>query len=290
MVDRFCPSARASRTRSRFVGHAWLGVWLALAPLACDSAEGTDDGAGGSTGGSGQSGSGTGGMAATSGKGGSAGVAGSGSGGVSGTGGGKGGAAGSSASSSGGTAGEGGATGESGTAGESGTSGDSGASSSSGASGANGGGSGGSGGTDTSACDDPNLVWRSARKTNYTSYPDPNSEECIEYNGCMWAGQFAACDGVKSEAWVAAHNIAAAFPSFDDLALHDLCLRQGNTRMIVTVLDTCGDDDCDGCCTRNQGSADQLIDLESYTNERWGLPDAQIEWADLGPTRGDGCD
>lgn len=165
-----------------------------------------------------------------------------------------------------------------------------------GAAGSNGGAAGaagsndGSGGTGQGACEDPDLIWRSARKTNYTSYPDPNSEECIEYNGCMWAGQFAACSGVKSEAWVAAHNIAAAFPSFDELELHDLCLRQGDKSMIVTVLDTCGDDDCDGCCTRNQGSTDQLIDLESYTNERWGLPDAIIEWADLGPTTGGGCE
>ena len=44
------------------------------------------------------------------------------------------------------------------------------------------------------------------------------------------------------------------------------------------------------CCTENQGSADQLIDIESYTNERWGVLDGEIEWADLGPTSGMGCD
>ena len=34
---------------------------------------------------------------------------------------------------------------------------------------------------------------------------------------------------------------------------------------------------------------DALVDLESYTNARWGLDDGIIEWADLGPTAGSGC-
>lgn len=142
----------------------------------------------------------------------------------------------------------------------------------------------------TGDCDDPSLVWKSANKTNYTSYPDPGSEECIEFNGCTWEGLFAACDEKKSEAWVSEHDIVAAFPDFEDLELHDLCLRKGSKTIVVTVLDTCADSDCDGCCSENQGDADQLIDLESYTNERWGVPDGPIEWADLGPTSGAGCD
>lgn len=139
-------------------------------------------------------------------------------------------------------------------------------------------------------CADPNLAWKTARKTWYESYPDPNSDECIEYNGCYWEGQFAACNEKKPESWVADHNIASAFPDFADLRLHDLCLRKGSDTIIVTVLDMCGDSDCDGCCTTNLGSADQLIDLERYTHERWGVPDGLIEWADLGPTSGAGCE
>lgn len=160
----------------------------------------------------------------------------------------------------------------------------------SGGAGAGGKASGGSeaGGTSL-GCETPGLTWKSARKTYYTSYPDPGSEECIEYNGCTWAGEFAACQGKKPEAWVEAHNIVAAFPDFDTLMLHDLCLRSGDKTLVVTVLDTCADSDCSGCCTQNQGDADQLIDLESYTNDRWGVEDGQIEWADLGPTQGDGC-
>ncbi len=131
-------------------------------------------------------------------------------------------------------------------------------------------------------CDDPELVWRTANKTNYESYPDPGSEECIEYNGCEWAGQFAYCDGTMSEEWVAERNIASVFPS-TGLVRHDLCLRSGSNTIVVTAIDTCGDSDCDGCCTENLGDADRLVDLEKYTNERWGVEDGPIQWADLGP-------
>ena len=131
-------------------------------------------------------------------------------------------------------------------------------------------------------CDDPSLDWNTANKTNYTSYPEPGSQECVEFNGCMWEGLFAGCEDKQTEAWVEAHDIAAVFPGFNSLEHHRLCLRSGNRRMIVHVLDTCADSDCDGCCSENRGSADALIDLESYTNARWGLEDGPIEWADLG--------
>jgi hypothetical protein len=52
--------------------------------------------------------------------------------------------------------------------------------------------------------------------------------------------------------------------------------------MVVTIVDTCADSDCSGCCTANKGSAEALIDLESYTNQRWGLGDGSFQWADLG--------
>ena len=160
-----------------------------------------------------------------------------------------------------------------------------------GASNTSGGGSaaGGSGGQSAAACDDAGLVWRSGKKTNYTSYPDPGSEECVVYNGCMWAGWFANCDDQQSEAWVESHDIAAMFPD-SGYELHDICIRSGVRTMIVTIYDTCGDSDCDGCCTENKGDADALIDLESFTNARWGLPDGDLEWADLGPTSSDGCE
>jgi hypothetical protein len=131
-------------------------------------------------------------------------------------------------------------------------------------------------------CASPGLVWNTANKTNYTSYPEPGSEECIKYSGCKYQGLFSACgDERKSLAWVKAHNIAAFFP-LGRMKLHNLCLRAGGKTMEVTVYDTCGDSDCNGCCTRNRGSAAALIDLESFTNARFGVPDGRIEWADLG--------
>jgi hypothetical protein len=160
-----------------------------------------------------------------------------------------------------------------------------------GSSGGRGGGSGGDAAA-SDRCSDAALTWKSGSKTTYTSYPEPGSDECIEFSGCQYEGQFAACDGVKSEAWVSQHNVVAFFPDFSSHQLHDLCLRErdGSNAIVVTVYDTCGDNDCDGCCTQNRGSADALIDVESYTDQRWGVPDGRIEWADLGATSGQGCD
>jgi hypothetical protein len=159
----------------------------------------------------------------------------------------------------------------------------------SGGGGNGGGGSSGGGGTSGTGCDSPNLVWKTGNKTNYTSYPDPGSEECIKFSGCEFEGLFASCNDKKPKSWVMSHNIVAAFPSFAALNLHDLCLRSGSKSIVVTVFDTCGDADCDGCCTQNRGNADALIDIESFTDARWGVPDGPIQWADLGPTRTTGC-
>jgi hypothetical protein len=188
----------------------------------------------------------------------------------------------SGTSGAGAMAGSAGASAPGGTAAVAGTSGAGGATAQSGAS--------GSGGSAPAVdCTSAGLTWKSARKTWYTSYPDPGSEECIEFNGCMWSGLFAACDDKKTEDWVSKHNIVAAFPGFAQLELHDLCLKSGDKTIVVTVLDTCADEDCSGCCTQNQADNDALIDLEKYTNERWGVEDGVIQWADLGPTKGGGC-
>jgi hypothetical protein len=149
---------------------------------------------------------------------------------------------------------------------------------------------GGAGGGSSSACNAPSLVWKTGSKTNFTSYPAPGSQECIQYNGCMYEGEFAGCNQTETLAWVMSHNIVAVFPDFATLKLHDLCLKSSTGRtIVVTVLDTCGNSDCNGCCTQNQGTADELIDVESFTDARWGVPDGRIEWADLGLTTGSGC-
>jgi hypothetical protein len=131
-------------------------------------------------------------------------------------------------------------------------------------------------------CDSPGLVFRTASKTNYESYPVPGSRECIEYSGCKYQGMFSVCGKqVKSKEWVMSHDIAAFFP-LGKMGFRNLCIRSGSRQMEVTVYDTCGDGDCNGCCTRNRRDAEALIDLERYTNERFGVPDGPIQWADLG--------
>ena len=155
------------------------------------------------------------------------------------------------------------------------------------------GGGGGGGATD---CNSPNLVWRTAAKTNFTSYPDPGSEECTKYNGCAYEGQFSACSQTEPVSWVKSHNIVSVFPNLRKasngipaLALHDLCLKSGSKSIVVTVLDECADSDCSGCCTQNKGGEDELIDIESFTDAKWGVGDGKIQWADLGPTKTAGC-
>ncbi len=190
------------------------------------------------------------------------------------------------------TAGAGGSTGSGGSGGTGGVKTDGGGIAGSGGSAIGGSsGSGGTGGSTGSGCaTTPGLVWKTGAKTNFESYPAPGSEECIKYNGCMWAGQFSACSGTKSESWVMSHNIVSFFPNFTTYKLHDLCLKSSTGKtIVVTVYDTCGDSDCSGCCTANRGTADALIDLEKYTNNRWGVADGRIQWADLGPTKGTGC-
>jgi hypothetical protein len=131
---------------------------------------------------------------------------------------------------------------------------------------------------------DGNLTWRRANLTNFTSYPDPDSEECREYNGCTWAGQFAFVDGTQPESWVRSHNIAAVHSRDAGMyKLKTLRLRQGLHQLDVKVYDMCSDSDCSGCCTRNAnaGGIGFLIDIESYTMDRFGSGDGVVEWACL---------
>jgi hypothetical protein len=142
-------------------------------------------------------------------------------------------------------------------------------------------GSGGSGGTGGST---GSLVWRKANLTYFTSYPDPNSEECIKYNGCMWAGQFAFVSGTQSKTWVESHNIAAVHEKdAAKYALKTLRLKQGTHQIDVVVYDECADSDCSGCCTENasQNGYNFLIDIEENTAARFGTNDGTVDWACL---------
>jgi hypothetical protein len=129
---------------------------------------------------------------------------------------------------------------------------------------------------------DNGLAFRKANMTNFTSYPDPGSEECIKFNGCMWAGQFAALDGKQPLEWVKSHNIAAVHErDFNKYKLKTLRLKKGGKQIDVVVYDECADSDCDGCCTQNARSTGFLIDIESFTADRFGVGDGVVDWTCL---------
>ena len=143
----------------------------------------------------------------------------------------------------------------------------------------------GTGGTGTGGMmiDNASLTWKAATLTDFTSYPDPGSAECIQFSGCKYEGMFAAFgDEVKSQQWVMDHNIASVHEKdFNTYVGRTLRLRKDDKTIDVVVYDECSDSDCSGCCTRNAMPSGFLIDIEKYTFMRFGVPDGQIEWACL---------
>ncbi len=129
---------------------------------------------------------------------------------------------------------------------------------------------------DSADCGTP---WYKASLTYYTSYPEPGSEECIQYNGCTWAGQFYGLDQKKSRTWVKEHNIVSVhMKDWGWLGMRKVRIRQGDKEIVATVYDECNDDDCDGCCTRNLGNNNFLIDMEEYTKKRFGASSGTVEF------------
>ena len=127
------------------------------------------------------------------------------------------------------------------------------------------------------------TVWHQANLTWYTSWPEPGSEECIEYNGCTWAGYFAGVEGQMTEEWVSQHNIIAVHEKdWKKYKLKTFRLRMNGSTIDAVVYDMCSDSDCDGCCTENAGEIGFLIDIEKYTRERFdGNGDGIVEWTCL---------
>jgi len=127
------------------------------------------------------------------------------------------------------------------------------------------------------------TVWHQANLTWYTSWPEPDSEECIEYNGCTWAGYFAGVEGQMTEEWVSQHNIIAVHEKdWKKYKLKTFRLRMNGSTIDAVVYDMCSDSDCDGCCTENAGEIGFLIDIEKYTRERFdGNGDGVVEWTCL---------
>lgn len=127
------------------------------------------------------------------------------------------------------------------------------------------------------------TVWHQANLTWYTSWPEPDSEECIEYNGCTWAGYFAGVEGQMTEEWVSQHNIIAVHEKdWNQYKLKTFRLRMNGSTIDAVVYDMCSDSDCDGCCTENAGEIGFLIDIEKYTRGRFdGNGDGVVEWTCL---------
>lgn len=124
--------------------------------------------------------------------------------------------------------------------------------------------------------------WYTAHLTNYTSYPEKGSKECIDYNGCKWAGYFAGLEKKQPESWVKKNNIVAVHSKdWGKLQGKSLMLHQGESDIKVVVYDLCSDEDCDGCCTANLGNDGYLIDIEKYTMERFGSGSGIVDWREV---------
>jgi hypothetical protein len=133
--------------------------------------------------------------------------------------------------------------------------------------------------------------WRTAQLTTFTSYPaccpgspvyDPHApkDECDDYSGCKYMGDFAAIDH-KSFSWVKSHDLIAFYDDSDRSGKNfnkkyggkTIQLKKGNTTFNALIADTCGNNDCDGCCTQNSKHG-FLVDMEYWTTvRRIGGPD-----------------
>ena len=142
--------------------------------------------------------------------------------------------------------------------------------------------------------------WKKATATWYSSYPEcchdkkADQSECEDYSGCKYEGMFAAFDGKKSKEWVQQNNIVAFYESPNSSNRKEwgkkwknkkIRLRNPKTgkTLDATVVDTCDDKDCSGCCTKNaKKNGGYLVDLEANTAKRFygGKPVdmAGIEW------------
>jgi hypothetical protein len=138
------------------------------------------------------------------------------------------------------------------------------------------------------------LVTGKASFTYYNSYPfccpnspnyDPTapSQECTEYSGCDYIGDFAAfvnstnVNGYRSFPFIQGHNLIAFYDNHDPKGSSWFNKYAGKTIKLTkvykkqvhsfnaTIADTCSNSDCSNCCTTNSGSTGYLVDMEYYT-------------------------
>lgn len=92
--------------------------------------------------------------------------------------------------------------------------------------------------------------------------------ECEVYNGCAWDGDFAYV-GNRPFSYVENTDIVAFFASDGETHPKKIIrvYSPGHDKTVdAIVLDTCGDDDCNGCCTENADTGGgYLVDMEENT-------------------------
>lgn len=165
------------------------------------------------------------------------------------------------------------------------------------------GGDGGSGGGGSGSGD-----WKKGYATWYNSYPkcckdspsydsSASKSECDDYSGCKYMGKFAGYKGTMSYNDVKKKNIVAFYDDHHQNGSKkdanswwnahaknkSIQIRNPDSGKImdVDVLDTCGNHDCNNCCSKNsKKGGGYLLDLEGHTAERfWGSQkNGELEW------------
>jgi len=119
--------------------------------------------------------------------------------------------------------------------------------------------------------------------TYYTSYApccsdnpnyDPNADttECTQYSACDYSGDFAAIDHQTFE-YVQTHNLVSFYDNSDPNGDHFntkyankiIRLTANGITIDAIIADTCGNNDCDGCCSENAQPSGYLVDMEYWT-------------------------
>eukprot|EP01084_Bolivina_argentea_P081442 147470_1 len=128
-----------------------------------------------------------------------------------------------------------------------------------------------------------NALSGTASFTTYTSYaaccknnpnydPTADTTECDDYSACDYSGQFSVL-GNLSFTYVKLHNLIAFYDSSDPngekfdntYGGKTIRLTKGDITFEAIIADTCGDFDCDGCCTKNAKPSGYLVDMEYWT-------------------------
>eukprot|EP01083_Nonionella_stella_P074138 200971_1 len=135
----------------------------------------------------------------------------------------------------------------------------------------------------SSPVDSPSSVSGTASFTHYTSFAsccpeNPNYDitadttECDDYSACDYPGSFWAI-GQKSFNYVQQNNLIAFFDINDpngetfmtNYGGKTITLTKDNTIITALIADSCGDHDCNGCCSTNSQPSGYLVDMEYWT-------------------------